>query len=274
MKKHYKANGFPAYRFLSALIIVLTSLGCAVIGIGPVLITTEQEVMLGAEAAKDVEAKNKLIKGDVADYINEVGQKVALVCGRNDLKYNYKAIDSDTINAFALPGGFIYVYKGLLSKLENEAQLAAVLGHETAHVAARHGAKRLQDAFGIAVLTQVVFSGKEPSEKLKRDILQFILNLSLQGYGKENEFEADKLGTVYIYKSGYNPKGMEEVLTILKNVEGRDPSKLEAFLASHPPTSQRLERVRKQLKNMPEEALSRATNKEKYKKKLSAVSHQ
>lgn len=261
-------------RFIILYALVFSFLFTATFGCGklrikqPVLITTEQEIALGSVAADEVEANNKLLSGEIADYINEVGQKIALVCGRNDLKYHYKVIDSDTINAFALPGGFIYVYKGLLNRLGTESQLAAVLGHETGHVSAKHGAKKFQDAFGIVLLTQVIFSGKGASEELKRDILQFALNLGLQGYGRGNEFEADKLGAIYSYKAGYNPKGVEDVLMILKNVEGRDPSKLEAFLASHPPTSERLELVRKQLKNMPQEALEVKINEERYKQKV------
>ncbi|MCK4673685.1 M48 family metalloprotease, partial [candidate division WOR-3 bacterium] len=133
-------------KFILALIFLI--IGCVTTGPGGkkslILIPTSEEVQIGKEVAQDVESSEKLLNNQtVQNYVNKVGQKIAKVCDRKDVKYKFKVLDNKEINAFACPGGFIYIYSGLLKIFDNEAQLAAVLAHEIGHVVARHSIKRL-----------------------------------------------------------------------------------------------------------------------------------
>jgi predicted Zn-dependent protease len=140
---------------LSIVLLLATAallLSCATTGPGGkksfVVIPTSQEVAIGAGMAEEVEKTQKVLRDSSwQTYLNEVGQKIVTVCDRTDIEYRFTVIESDQINAFAAPGGFIYFYTGLLSRMENEAEMAAVMAHEISHVVARHGVKRLQAGY-------------------------------------------------------------------------------------------------------------------------------
>jgi predicted Zn-dependent protease len=234
--------------FLSAVI-----LSCAVTGPGGkrslILIPTDSEVKIGKEVVADVEKEEKVLNDtEVLNYVNKVGQKIAKVCDRKDVKYSFKVLDSEEINAFACPGGFIYIYKGLLKTMDNEAQLAAVLAHEVGHIVARHSIKRLQAAYGYAIVMEIALGDK--MGKVARQAADAATGLILQGYGRENEYEADNYGTLYAKKSGYNPKGMIQVFEKFKKMEGSPPNAIEKLLSSHPPASDRIKNCNDQIKKV------------------------
>ncbi len=234
------------------IIISLLLLNCATTGPGGkkslILISTSDEVSIGQSLSKDVESQNK-VTGDpvLADYINRVGQKLANLSDRTDIQYHFKVLESKEINAFACPGGFIYVYSGLLKTMDNEAQLAGVMAHEIGHVVARHSVKRLQQVLGIQVLLSIALG---ESSEITQKAIGAGVTVVLQGYSRQNEFEADYDGALYMTKAGYNPEGMIQLFGKFKEMEkGHNTTALDQLLASHPPTADRIAKVEEEIKS-------------------------
>jgi predicted Zn-dependent protease len=185
------------------------------------------------------------------DYINEVGQKLAHASQRPELEWHFTIVDSQEINAFALPGGYIYITRGILAYLNNEAELAAVLGHEIGHVCARHQVRQQtnQTLAGILGAGAAIFTGSAAVADLANIGGQALLS----GYGRDMELEADHLGAQYIAKTGYDPQAMIGVIGVLKNQEvyeldrarqeGREPRIYHGVFASHPSADQRLQQA-------------------------------
>lgn len=206
-----------------------------------IFISSSEEVEIGKQVASDVESKEKLLKNTaVQSYVSGVGQKIARVCDRRDIEYTFKVIDKKEINAFACPGGYIYVYTGLLEILDNEAQLAAVLSHEVSHLVARHSIKKLQNIYGYSILAQIALGDK--AESVAGDIVNIAASLILQGYSRDNEFEADRYGILYAKNAGYNPEGMIQVFEKFRKMEGNPPPAVLGLLSSHPPAEDRIEK--------------------------------
>ena len=233
--------------------LILFSISCVTTGPGGktdfIFISTAEEVEIGRQVAAEVESQEKLLKDkSVQTYVNNVGQKIARVSDRNDIEYTFKVIDKKEINAFACPGGFIYIYTGLLETLDNEAQLAAVLAHEVSHLVARHSIKKLQNIYGYSILAQIALGDK--AEGAAGDIVNVAASLILQGYSRDNEFEADRYGILYAKNAGYNPKGMIEVFEKFKKMQGSRPPSILVLLSSHPPAEDRIERAETEIKNV------------------------
>ncbi len=240
-------------KFIIIPIIIVLLQSCATTGPGGkkslILIPTSTEVDLGKEVAKDVESTERVLKDpEVQSYVDKVGKKVAKVCDRKDVKYSFKVLDSEEINAFACPGGFIYIYKGLMKMMDSEAELAAVLGHEVGHIVARHSIKRLQAAYGYSILMEVALGDK--MGKTARQMVDAATGLILLGYGRENEYEADNYGILYEKKAGYNPKGMLQLFAKFKTLEGKPPNKFQKLLSSHPPAKDRIGNGNKQIQKV------------------------
>lgn len=216
--------------------------GCATTGInqGQInIISSGEEVSMGQELAVEVEKEFPVYPdAQVNAYVDGVGQKLARISDRPDIQYHFAVIAKDEMNAFALPGGYIYIYTGLLSELEDEAQLAGVLAHEIGHVTARHSTERLTTMYGYQILTSLLL-GENPNMWA-----ELVTNISSTGgflaYSRKNEFEADRLGVKYSSTAGYNPAGVVELLGKLHSMHDREPGKLEELLSTHPPTSDRI----------------------------------
>ena len=147
--------------------ISLFLVACGIVRTSPfgdkafILIPTPQEVSIGRQAASQIEKKVKLCKDPVInEYVEFIGKKIAAVSDRHDIIYHFKVIESDELNAFALPGGWVYIYTGLLRHLRNEAELAFVLGHEVGHIVGRHAVRRLQFIYGIDFILSLLLGGK------------------------------------------------------------------------------------------------------------------
>ena len=230
------------------LLIALTFLlGCAV---NPVtqqqefLVFSEgYEIRLGREAQRSVFVRfGRYGDQGLQGYVSEVGQRIAGVSHRPHLDYRFTVTDSSVLNAMALPGGFIYVNRGLLAYLNSEAQLAGVLGHEMGHVAARHGIKHYQAALGAQLLSLGVAALTESRGLVLGTNL--LLEAVLKGYSRRDEYQADELGLLYMYRARYDPSEMVKFLTILKGFERKEPNLVEQLFSSHPLTSDRIARAR------------------------------
>jgi predicted Zn-dependent protease len=239
----------------SVILSILFALVVSCVTTGPggkksvILIPTETEVEIGKEVVKEVEATERVLNNvQVQNYVSDVGRKVANVCDRRDVRYHFKVLDSEEINAFACPGGFIYIYKGLMKKMDNEAQLAAVLAHEVGHVVARHSIKRLQAVYGYAIVMEVALG--EKMSATARQLVDAAAGLILLGYGRDNEYEADDYGVLYAKKAGYNPNGMVQLFEVFKQMEGNPPSTFEKLFMSHPPASDRINNANQEIQKV------------------------
>ncbi|MBI2877970.1 MAG: M48 family metalloprotease [Candidatus Tectomicrobia bacterium] len=227
------------------LLALLFAAGCATNPVTKkrefVLISEEDEIAIGKEQdPKVLEEFGQFDQAKWQDYVNQVGQKLAAVSHRPELIYRFKVVDSPDLNAFALPGGYIYVTRGLLATLNSEAELATVLGHEIGHVTARHAVEQMTKAQTYQVLSMIgsIFVPQIRQFGQLMDILFFGI---LMGYGRQAEFQSDQLGIEYAYKAGYDPKAAAGFLKTLKGME-KDAGKggFEGFFASHPETLDRI----------------------------------
>jgi len=218
--------------------IALAGAGCADFN----LLTTQDEVRLGMGIAREVERKAKLCTDPVVcSYVQEIGARLARVCDRQDVTYTFKVVDDpETVNAFSLPGGFIYVYTGLLLAADNEAELASVIGHEIGHVVARHSAEHLSNRIGMSILLSLVL-GENPGVLVELGS-QVVTGVGFARMSQRDEFEADQLGILYLKRAGYSPAAAVEFLRKLKKLGGHR-SALAQLFATHPLTDERIARA-------------------------------
>lgn len=231
----------------------LSLAGCAVNPatgkLDTVTMSESREVAMGKELHEEMIKSVPLYEDEAVNaYVDEVGQKVAKASDRPDLEYHFFIIDSPDINAFALPGGYIYVNRGLLNYLQNEAQLAAVLGHEIAHVTARHHVR--QKSAGTGRNVGAVFVGVLTGSYTVASAAAEWGSAAAAGYGREMELEADGFGAQYMKDAGYSPDAMIDVLALLKAHErfskqqardaGRKIPSYHGVFTSHPSSDQRL----------------------------------
>jgi len=209
-------------------------------------ITDNMEIMIGKNIATDILTKNKAVKDEeLISYINELGRRIALVSDRNYLKYEFYILDNKEINAFALPGGFVFVNKGLIKKVDKE-ELAFVLGHEIGHICARHSIKRLQASLGISIILSLAL--KNPDYELTRRAINIIYEVISLGYSRKDELLADSLGVKYMKKAGFNPQKAISLLEKLKKEEKNDFTLI--FLRSHPPIKERIKNIQKSVNSL------------------------
>ncbi len=195
----------------------------------------EKEMQVGRQLAMEVEQQAKLVDDEmVTEYINRIGQNIVL---HSDAKvpFTIKVIDTDEVNAFALPGGFFYVNKGLILAADNESELAGVMAHEIAHVCARHAMENQgkATAMNYGMLAGIIFGGGIVSTVLQNG--GGILGaLGMLKFSRGAEEEADRLGVQYLYASGYDPTGMATMFEKLASQNKKKPSSLAKLFSSHP----------------------------------------
>lgn len=183
-----------------------------------VMMSEQQELDLGARYNQEILKQNpRYDDARLQAYIQRVGERVARSSHRNQLKYVFTLVDSPDVNAFALPGGYIYIHRGLLAYLNSEAELAAVLGHEVGHVTARHSVRQQSQSMAWGLLGQAAAIGTGVGAV--GDVANVMGNAFVRGYGRDMELEADGLGAQYLARAGYDPQAMIEVVKVLKNQE-------------------------------------------------------
>jgi predicted Zn-dependent protease len=243
---------------LTALLLVFTSLvTCTTTGPGGktsfIVIPTDQEVAIGAGMAEEVDKTEKALPDSVwQNYLNEVGQKIVAVSDRKDIKYHFTVIESDQVNAFAAPGGYVYFYTGLLREMKSESEMAAVMAHEISHVVGRHSVKRIQSAMGVALAYELVFGGGKKSSAAIDAAISIGMGLAFAGYSRDAEREADQFGIHYMVKAGYDPHGavvMFETLARLGSEMG-EAGVFDKLASSHPETQERIANANKQISEM------------------------
>lgn len=217
-----------------------------------VLMSEEDELEIGRELDRRIQAQEALLEDErLQRYVQEIGEKVAASSHRSDLIYRFRVIDRPQVNAFAIPGGYIYVYRGLLAYMNSEAELAAVLGHEIAHVTARHTVRQHRNATLASLLVNII--AVRSGTPYSGDIASLLGAAFLAGYGRDLELEADGLGAEYLARAGYETDAMLRVVGVLKyqeeyakaraKAEGRDPVTYHGVFATHPKNDKRLQEV-------------------------------
>lgn len=200
----------------------------------------EDENRIGRQIAGNLLGAVPLVRDDALQrYVNLVGNWVALQSGRNDVTWRFGVLDTEDINAFAAPGGYVFVTKGLYRLLNNEAELAGVLGHEIAHVAQKHHLKVLKQSTLIGALGQAASNKAQGSDQIVQNLIGNGAEIMARGLDKDAEFEADRIGMVFAARAGYDPWGLPTVLQDMAGLPAKD-NRTSLLYKTHPHPADRL----------------------------------
>jgi predicted Zn-dependent protease len=225
------------------------AIGNRSVGKGVNFYSIEKEIALGKQLAQEVERSAKMVDDPVVtEYVNRVGQNLV----RNSdarVPFTIKVIDSDEVNAFALPGGFFYVNSGLILRAQEESELAGVMAHEIAHVAARHGTKQATkgDIIQLASIPAMIFIPYTWAGYAMYQGLNFLIPMTFLKFSRDAEREADFLGLQYMYKAGYDPNSYVTFFERIQADEKRRPGTIGKAFSTHPPTPERIENTQKEI---------------------------
>ena len=258
------------------LFIVLIACGCATnpaTGRRQVILMSEaEEVQLGREADAEVRKQMGLYNnGDLERYVKGVGERLARAAHRPSLPWSFAVVDEPAVNAFALPGGYVYLTRGILPFLRDESELAAVMGHEIGHVDARHQAaaysRQTLTGGGLAVLGILV-----PETQPLQGVAQLTAGLMFLKFGRNDELEADQLGVKYAAASGWNPAGMSGLLGTLARLDEASGSRrgVPNWASTHPPAADRVVKVEEAVATA-ETSGSKTTDKAEFERVLDGV---
>jgi predicted Zn-dependent protease len=217
-----------------------------------VTMSEQQEIELGRKMHPQILQKyGRYDDEQLQQYVNSVGQRIAAQSHRPNLQYTFTVLDGDEVNAFALPGGYVYITRGIMAYLNSEAELAAVLGHEVGHVTARHSVRQQTGATAAGVGATLI--GILTGSGDLMNVAGMAGNALVSGYGRDMELEADELGAEYLNRIGFEPEAMIDVVRLLKNQEmfelqmarqeNRPPRVYHGVFASHPDNDTRLQEV-------------------------------
>ena len=202
--------------------------------------TIDEENRIGRQIAGDLLGAVQLVRDDkLQRYVNLVGNWVALQSGRKDVTWHFGVLDTEDINAFASPGGYIFVTKGLYRRLGNEAELAGVLAHEIAHVTKKHHLKVLKQSTLIGELGKVASGQVKGSDPAVQNLIGNGAEIMARGLDKNAEFEADRVGIVFAARAGYEPWGLPSVLQDMAGLPAKD-SRMGLLYKTHPHPADRL----------------------------------
>ncbi len=225
------------------------AIGNRKVGKGANFYSLEKEIALGKQLAQEVERSSKVIDDPVVtEYVNRVGQNLV----RNSdarVPFTIKVIDSDEVNAFALPGGFFYVNSGLILRAQEESELAGVMAHEISHVTARHGTKNATKGqiLQLATIPLILLGPAGLAGYGLYEGLNIALPLTYLKFGRDAEREADFLGLQYMYKAGYDPNAYATFFERIQADEKRRPGTIPKVFSTHPPTPERIENAQKEI---------------------------
>ena len=213
-------------------------------------LSEEEEIEIGAETAAEFEREFEL-SSDAAliERVNNIAETILPYQPRQTIPFTFKVIASDEINAFALPGGFIYISTGMIDFVESDDELAGVIAHEIAHVALRHGAAQIEALAAVEAVANAVATREPDFATIYEDeraqlALQMFTVIAITGWGRGAELDADEYGAVYMHAAGYDPTALIDLFTRFQDYEDADSGDiLNRLLSTHPPFSERIARV-------------------------------
>lgn len=228
--------------------LALTLWASTAIG-GLKLISVNDEIALGREAQQEVRRQVPALRDStVNNYVERLGRRIAAQADGPRYPYSFDVADKREINAFALPGGPIWVHRGAIQAAQTEAQLAGVLAHEIAHIANRHAADQLTKGtfanVGLGVLGALLGGGN--GARIAQMGAGVAAQATMMKFSRDAERQADMKGLAYMKRAGYDPRGMVEFLQILRARQGRDPGSVQTFFASHPAPAERVSRLQQE----------------------------
>jgi len=239
-------------RTLALLLILAASLLCGCATTGPhgekslILIDGVTEARMGAETDKAVRRQYPASTDTtLIAYVDSVGRAVAAHSPRTGVPFRFTVLQSDVVNAFAAPGGYIYVTTGLLKTAEDESELAGVLAHEIGHVAARHAVRAMQNMLGAQIVTRLLLGDTEPG--LWHQVASTGASLFSLKNSRDHELEADQYGLRLAYEAGYDPEGLIRFLEHLRKLHGDGAHGVQGWLSTHPANDQRIAAARREL---------------------------
>ncbi len=256
-------------RSLKILALVAAVSGCAV--------STQQEVAMGAGYAQQIAKELPLVQdAELNRYLNVLGDSIARIADTRNLDWQFFIVDSRDVNAFAVPGGFIYVNRGLIERATNMAQVAGVLGHEIGHVTMRHSVRQMQKAQGTNVgLTAVCVLTSICESQAANAAISIGANAAFANFSRQDEDEADAEGVRYVIAAGIDPAGIPEMFEILLNERKTKPDALESWFRSHPLEESRIAAARARIARYTPDALRGLTkdsrNFQAFKARLAAL---
>lgn len=214
------------------------------------LITVDQELELGRLCAKEVARSYPALADSEAEkYVAQLGRRVAAHSDWAGLNFAFRVIDTEEVYSFALPGGHVYLSRGMLELLDTASELAAVLAHEVAHGACRHGAEQVSARYGLALASESLF-GANPAVA-RQVVAELFTSRGILAYGRPAEEEADARAVSYLERAGYDPRGLLRVVERLRVVEQQRPQALAKWRVTHDPAKQRLKWVKRTLRRLP-----------------------
>jgi len=213
--------------------------------------STEKEVEMGRRMARTVERELEVLQdASVQDRVRTIGERIVAVCGRQELVYQFTAIDKEEMNAFALPGGYVYVFRGLIEKADSDDELASVIAHEVAHIVTRHAVKRYEAGLGANLVSLATIASGQGAAAQGVGVAVHATRLA---YARQDELEADRLSVTYLREAGFDPKGALTFLEKLRaSEERRDPYLPRGvvrpqYALTHPYVPERLRAVKEML---------------------------
>jgi predicted Zn-dependent protease len=238
-------------RFRTVASVTFLTAGATVAGVtGCASVSQEQEVQMGAQYAQQINQQLPIVRDpEVNRYINVLGDSIARVTARSDLEWRFFIVDSPEVNAFAVPGGFIYMNRGLIERAQNMAQVAGVLGHEIGHVTGRHSIKQMQKQqnTGLGVNLLCILT---PSV-CQSQVAGAAINIGAQGlfarFSRQDEIDADNRGVQYVTRAGIDPRGIPQMFRILLDEREQRPGGVAAWFSTHPLEENRIDATQKQI---------------------------
>ncbi|MCM8783792.1 MAG: M48 family metalloprotease [Candidatus Omnitrophica bacterium] len=210
-----------------------------------IFMSDEEEVKIGKALTKQVEDRFKISEDLLLQSrVNEIGQSLVQSSDRKSILYYFKVLDKDEKNAFALPGGYVYVFSGLLEEVSNDDELAYILAHEISHIVARHSVDLLKKNLGFNILMVLAKAGAPDTETIRRT--STALDLLMLSYSREDEFMADRLAVRFMQKAGFNPEGALSFLEKFKEIKKKEPIR-PLYGRTHPYINERIRAVREEI---------------------------
>ena len=236
---------------LAVALVTALTFGCGGSGKDFNLISIEEEWQLGAQLSQDVERQVRLNNDPVVNsYVQSVGRRIVAQTPApfNSLPWEFHVVDDPAINAFAIPGGHVYVNTGLIANADNASELAGVMAHEISHVVARHSTEMLTRQYGLSILAGLVL-GQDPGA-IQQIAAQIVAGGALARFSRDAEREADELGIKFMAAAGFNPMGMATMFEELMEHREGSPGRVEQFFATHPLTEERVNDARRRAQEL------------------------